>query len=1042
MSSTSGTHLSREFFELIKAIGESRSKQEEDRIIAREVLTLKNKLNPWKKQGSNLSATSGGGGSSSQNLNFSTKKKQKEFLVRLLYVEMLGHDASFGYVKATELAASPNIFQKRVGYLVCGACLSPEHEFRFMLVNQMQRDLNSSNVLENCAALLAVTRVITADMVPAVCGDVSKLLTHASETVRKKAIIALHRLFQLNSDAVPMADFIDKLRRALCDRDPAVMGASLCVIESMATHDAAPFKDLVPSLVSILKQIIEHRLPSDFDYHRMPAPWMQMAILRILAILAVGDAHASSECYEVISDCLSRADVGANSGYAVVYECIRTITKIYPNPVLLDAAAESISRFIASRSHNLKYLGVTGLASIVEQHPKYAAIHQLAVVECLEDRDETLQRKTLELLYKMTNPVNVEFITDKLLSFLEATTDLFLKRDLTNKIGTIAERYAPNQEWYIRSITKLFEISGEMVSPQIAHNLMTMIAEGEEDESEENNMSLRKDAVELYASLLEHSTGKNMPKVLADTVAWVLGEYAYLSTEYSIPEILEYLCNFAKRRGPFALTSTRRFLISAVMKLVAQLGTCPPCAAFVIDEFSKSSDTDLQQRCLEFQNLLTNASNILGAVLPVDASCEDIDANESLSELDWFVAEARANGAQPYNRPDDEEDDSEYVSGRGRVKPVKINITPYEKPKDPREYKVDLSRQVPRPTPSQGSIYERPSHVPTSPGGFATLQPESAPPISEPSLNVRNVAHVWGKPAPAPTSMTVVPIVESSQPPPPKPSQGGYGGWNQKSSETTTAAVQQTKRELTEKEKLAAALFGGIVPGASAPPAGSTISTRTHRARPEKQTPTPLPQVSAAVTALPEVDLLDFSFGETSAVPSSEPVVDILAPTPVSVEAPPPSVQPHKPATLPDDPFAASGLLKELSDAPLSPPPANVKFEYNGTVVCPLQINTQQFGNSWSGCTATHPVSVVTTAVSSLDALMDLVVKAGFHKVETIAVTSEGISAGMIGGSVTLLIHGKFTAQRSGGAKIDLTVKSNDSNVGGSLATYLATIMR
>jgi len=186
MSSTSGAHLSREFFDLIKAIGESRSKQEEDRIIAREVLTLKNKLHPWKKQTTAPSATAGAA-QTNQNQHFSTKKKQKEFLVRLLYVEMLGHDASFGYVKATELAASPNIFHKRVGYLVCGACLSPEHEFRFMLVNQMQRDLNSSNVLENCAALLAVTRVITADMVPAVCGDVTKLLTHSNETVRKKS---------------------------------------------------------------------------------------------------------------------------------------------------------------------------------------------------------------------------------------------------------------------------------------------------------------------------------------------------------------------------------------------------------------------------------------------------------------------------------------------------------------------------------------------------------------------------------------------------------------------------------------------------------------------------------------------------------------------------------------------------------------------------------------------------------------------------------------------------------------------------------------
>jgi hypothetical protein len=34
--------------------------------------------------------------------------QMKEFLVRLMYVEMLGHDASFGYIKAIELTASQN----------------------------------------------------------------------------------------------------------------------------------------------------------------------------------------------------------------------------------------------------------------------------------------------------------------------------------------------------------------------------------------------------------------------------------------------------------------------------------------------------------------------------------------------------------------------------------------------------------------------------------------------------------------------------------------------------------------------------------------------------------------------------------------------------------------------------------------------------------------------------------------------------------------------------------------------------------------------
>jgi AP-4 complex subunit epsilon-1 len=77
-----GAHLSRDFFDLIKAIGESKSKQEEDRIIVIEVNTLKKLLADRTLTG----------------------KRLREYLVRLVYVEMLGHDASFGYMKAVEVS--------------------------------------------------------------------------------------------------------------------------------------------------------------------------------------------------------------------------------------------------------------------------------------------------------------------------------------------------------------------------------------------------------------------------------------------------------------------------------------------------------------------------------------------------------------------------------------------------------------------------------------------------------------------------------------------------------------------------------------------------------------------------------------------------------------------------------------------------------------------------------------------------------------------------------------------------------------------------
>lgn len=73
--STGGTNLSKEFFELLKAIGESKSKQEEDRIIIREIHTLKKKLETYPTVPGQPTAP---------NTLLNSKKRAREFLVRLL----------------------------------------------------------------------------------------------------------------------------------------------------------------------------------------------------------------------------------------------------------------------------------------------------------------------------------------------------------------------------------------------------------------------------------------------------------------------------------------------------------------------------------------------------------------------------------------------------------------------------------------------------------------------------------------------------------------------------------------------------------------------------------------------------------------------------------------------------------------------------------------------------------------------------------------------------------------------------------------------
>ena len=130
------------------------------------------------------------------------------------------------------------------------------------------------------------------------------------------------------------------MKRALCDKDPSVMAAALNYFLDEVKQRPADFKDLVNSFIVILKQVTDHRLPRDYDYHRMPAPWIQARILEIMGFLGADDMEQSEKMYETLGNVLKKADdMGINIGYALVYQCLKTITMIYPHQPLIDLAS-------------------------------------------------------------------------------------------------------------------------------------------------------------------------------------------------------------------------------------------------------------------------------------------------------------------------------------------------------------------------------------------------------------------------------------------------------------------------------------------------------------------------------------------------------------------------------------------------------------------------------------------------------------------------------------------------------------------------------
>lgn len=125
------------------------------------------------------------------------------------------------------------------------------------------------------------------------------------------------------------------------------MAAALSLYLQEIKDNPRKYRDLAGSFVIILKQVIEHKLPKEFDYHRMPAPWIQLRILKILELLGKGDQKASEHCYTILEQVLRRAEeTNNNISIAVTYQCVRTIANIYPNDSLQKEAAGVLSKLL------------------------------------------------------------------------------------------------------------------------------------------------------------------------------------------------------------------------------------------------------------------------------------------------------------------------------------------------------------------------------------------------------------------------------------------------------------------------------------------------------------------------------------------------------------------------------------------------------------------------------------------------------------------------------------------------------------------------
>ncbi len=542
--------------------------------------------------------------------------QKKKYICKLLYIYILGHPVEFGHVEAINLISSNVMTEKQIGYLAVGLLLNENHELTPLVVNSIKKDLDAPNDEYNCLALQCIASIGGKLMGQVFAEEVFVLLKSPTSQplIRKKAALALLKLYR-GDPTILKKHWIDRIISCIDDPEIGVAISAASLVTAIAENDTSDCQMCYPITVRKLGKIInDNNVPEDYFYYNVPAPWLQVKLFRLLQYFdPTSDQNITYLLQQIITTSIDKNSIPAknvqqnNSQNSILFEVINLAIHLDLDVTIIDKIVKSLATFASSLETNSRYLALDALSHVSTQYGKLVSIKEYLpnVMKLLRDRDISVRRKALDLVYSCCDNSNIESITSELLKYLQ-NADFAIREEVVVKIAVLAERYANEYNWYVNTILKLIAVAGNYVSDDVWERVVQIVV---------NNENLQP-----YASktVLQYLKAPSCHEIMVKVGAYVLGEYGHLIIENEGASPLDQFIALHDK-FPFCAVSTKAMLLSTYLKFVNLFPEIKPQLVDVFEDLMRSSDSEIQQRACEYLKLSTMDDDELLALI-----CDEI----------------------------------------------------------------------------------------------------------------------------------------------------------------------------------------------------------------------------------------------------------------------------------------------------------------------------------------------------------------------------------------------------------------------------------
>ncbi|XP_045155977.1 AP-3 complex subunit delta-1 [Echinops telfairi] len=507
---------------------------------------------------------------------------------KLTYLQMLGYDISWAAFNIIEVMSASKFTFKRIGYLAASQCFHEGTDVIMLTTNQIRKDLSSPSQYDTGVALTGLSCFVTPDLARDLANDIMTLfgaLTPLEPRLGKKLIEPLTNLIHSTSAMSLLYECVNTVIAGERASRPVVSGLwgwaeALCVAVSVhcTSRESPAAAKVVLTWTCSLVLLWPHSLSSKRLLEAGPShPYMLMTSTDSITAPKAGQRGIRTkvglrwrqgwvpswelwvltrvhwECIRLHTKNRSRKseppkpwwlEQGQTTPMELFGRNYRRPTKMEAQPVfingktcvcraeahlhlLLQLCVQKLRILIEDSDQNLKYLGLLAMSKILKTHPKSVQSHKDLILQCLDDKDESIRLRALDLLYGMVSKKNLMEIVKKLMTHVDKAEGTTYRDELLTKIIDICSQsnyqYITNFEWYISILVELTRLEGTRHGHLIAAQMLDVAIRVK---------AIRKFAVAQMSALLDSahlvtsSTQRNGICEVLYAAAWICGEFS------------------------------------------------------------------------------------------------------------------------------------------------------------------------------------------------------------------------------------------------------------------------------------------------------------------------------------------------------------------------------------------------------------------------------------------------------------------------------------------------------------------------------------